>query len=165
MNFLDRMAEGAQSNAHAMAGEALDLLRQIRDQTGEGTAARETFFVRAITFDIAAGVGQGEWNLPGGVGVQLSSLAVVLPGTGGRVAVYAGGVSPAALLKILPGPGAAVNGVVADTATFGSADYVPENGKITAAAEGIATDGRVTVVLRGKMFIRGDAMDVNGTGP
>lgn len=164
MSFLDRMAEGAQSNAMSMADEALSLLREIRDQTGEGTAARETFFVRAVTFDIAAGVGQGEWNLPGGVGVQLSSLAVVLPGTGGRVAVYAGGVSPAALLKIVPGPGAAVNGVVADTSTFGPADYIPENGKITVAAEGVAADGRVTVVLRGKMFIRGDAMAVNPEG-
>jgi hypothetical protein len=164
VSLMDRFAEGAQSNAMTMAGEALDLLRQIRDQTGEGTAARETFFVRPIAVDVLGGVGQGEWNLPGGVGVQLSSLAVVLPGTGGRVAVYAGGVSPAALLKILPGPGAAINGIVADTATFGPSDYVPENGKITVVAEGIATDGRATVVLRGKMFVVGDAMDTNHAG-
>lgn len=166
MNFLERMAEGAHANGMAMAAEALDLLRQIRDQTGEGTAAREVSFARPFGVPIVGGGGIATWNLPAGVAVQLSSLAVTLPGTGGRVAVYAGGVSPGSLLRVLDIPAAAIAGTVAATGIFGPEDYAPEMGTLTILVEGnTGADGTTaTVVLRGKQYVRGDAMDVGPRG-
>lgn len=162
--MLDRFAENAQANGMQMAREGLDLLRQIRDQTGEGTAARETGFSRPFGVDIVGGIGQTVWNLPGGVGVQLSSIAATLPGPGGRISVYTGGPSAASLAKTVDVPGAAVNGVVAKSDTFGPSDYVPEQALLTIVAEGIGADGRATIVIRGKMFIVGDAMDTTHGG-
>src|SRR4051794_26818156 len=102
-----------------MGLEALDLLRQIRDQTADQDAPPRTMNLRrTIGIDIAGGTGTAQIIVPAGVSYNLASWAAEFPGTGGRVDVFAGGVDPASLVEVIQPPGAAVGGTIRASGSF-----------------------------------------------
>lgn len=161
-SFLGERVQAQSGAAMQMGLEALDLLRQIRDQTADQDAPPRTMNLRRpIGIDIAGGGGTAQVIVPAGVTYNLTSWAADFPGTGGRVDVFAGGIDPASLVEVITPPGGAVGGTIRASGSFVGGEYVPENMPIVVVAQGLAADGRLLLVLKGKVTIRGEPMSTN----
>lgn len=160
----ERMAdpEAPMGQGIAMAAEALDLLREVRDNTRPGDSPpRSLGLRRPIGIDVAAGGGQASVNVPAGTSWRLDSYAIQSSGTGGRLTIYVGGVAPENILDVLDLPGAAIAGSVRAAESIEGGEYVPPNTNLFFVLEGIATDGRAVVNIRGKVTVDGDPMPTN----
>lgn len=161
MSFLETLMNTPGGPAHHalnMGDAILQVLTEIRDGQGEAEQQREQFTAYPFSMDVAGGTGQAAFTLHSGLGFQFSSLAFTAGATGGRVSVYAGGVSPQNLLQVVDIPAALVAGTAMAVKQFGPNDYAPENTPILVVVEGAAGDYRGAGVLRGKVFLRGDAI-------